>query len=87
MSIPASRDTQLKRSRLYPEIVHMPLDDANLCLDCDSLHTGEVCPVCASTYFMILSSVIGRLPQNTRFETLAPAQPYDTPLLRVIGKR
>lgn len=63
-SVPASRDTQVKRARLYPDIIGLALDDANVCLNCDTIHNGNFCPVCASTTFMALSSVIGRLPQN-----------------------
>lgn len=68
MSIPASRDTQLKRARLYPDVVRMPLDEARICLDCDTIHDGDSCPVCASDTFLALSAVIGRLPQNTQFQ-------------------
>lgn len=30
------------------EGVSIPLDRAYLCLDCDSIHVGGVCPECAS---------------------------------------
>lgn len=69
---PASRDTELKRARLYPEIIGLPLDDAKVCLNCDTIHNGEFCPVCASTTFMALSSVIGRMPQNSCIKREAP---------------
>jgi hypothetical protein len=68
MSIHVSKDTQLKRARLYPEVVRLPLDEARVCLNCDTIHTGDCCPVCASANYLILSSVIGRLPQNYRFQ-------------------
>jgi hypothetical protein len=75
MSIPASRDTQLKRERLYPDVIRLPLDDARVCLDCDMIHNGDSCPVCASATFLALSSVIGRLPQNVRFQERATHAP------------
>jgi hypothetical protein len=86
MSIPASRDTQLKRARLYPDVIHMSLDDARVCLDCDTIHTGDVCPVCASVYYMVLSSVIGRLPHNYLFQKQTTTEEAPgKPLLRVMG--
>jgi hypothetical protein len=72
MPIPAGRDTQLKRAKLYPDVVRVSLDDARLCLNCDIVHNGDSCPVCASATFLELSSVIGRLPQNVEFQ-LQPA--------------
>lgn len=75
MSIPASRDTQLKREKLYPDVIRLPLDDARVCLNCDTIHNGEFCPICASANFMELSSVLGRIPQNYRFQyDLGPVQ-------------
>lgn len=68
MSSSASRDTQVKRARLYPEVTRLPLEDANICVNCDTIHNGDVCPVCASTHLMPLASIIGRLPQNRCFE-------------------
>ena len=34
----------------------MQLRIARLCLDCEELHTGESCPVCASDRFIFLST-------------------------------
>lgn len=64
MSLAVSKDTQLKRARLYPEVVHLHLDEAKLCTNCDTIHTGCSCPTCASTYCLLLSSVIGRMSES-----------------------
>lgn len=66
MSLAVNKDTQLKRARLYPDVIHLPLDEANLCANCDTIHTGDRCPTCASTNHILLSSVIGRMPQTFR---------------------
>jgi hypothetical protein len=68
MSIAVSKDTQVKRARLYPDVICLPLDDARVCLNCDTIHSGNSCPVCASANFLVLSSVLGRLPQNSYFQ-------------------
>jgi hypothetical protein len=95
MSIPASRDTQLKRARLYPDVIRLPLDDARVCLDCDTVHNGDSCPVCASKTYLVLSSVIGRLPQ-TNFQERPSHAPVPElslvtsnprPLRSVVGNR
>lgn len=64
MSLAVSKDTQLKRARLYPDVIRLHLDEAKLCVNCDTIHTGSSCPSCASTNCFLLSSVIGRMPQN-----------------------
>ncbi|MBJ6724154.1 hypothetical protein [Geomesophilobacter sediminis] len=92
-SVPASRDTQLKRARLYPDIIGLALDDANVCLNCDTIHNGSFCPVCASTTFMALSSVIGRMPQNGYLKRAATsaqasaAEETGTPMKLCIANR
>lgn len=68
MTIAVTKDTLLKRARLYPDVVRLPLDDASVCLNCDTIHNGDSCPVCASATSLLLSSVIGRLPQNSQFQ-------------------
>jgi len=66
MSLAVSKDTQLKRARLYPAVIRLPLDEANLCVNCDTIHTGDNCPTCASRNYILLSSVIGRMSQTFR---------------------
>lgn len=68
MTIAVTKETLLKRARLYPDVIRLPLDDARVCLNCDTIHNGDTCPVCASATSLFLSSVIGRLPQNRYFE-------------------
>lgn len=64
MSLAISKETQLKRARLYPDVIRLHLDEAKLCVNCDTIHTGSSCPACASINSLLLSSVIGRMPQN-----------------------
>ena len=64
MSLAVSKDTLLKRARLYPDVIRVHLDEARLCVNCDTIHTGSSCPTCASDHFFLLSAVIGRMPQN-----------------------
>lgn len=68
MSLAVSKDTQLKRARLYPDVIRVHLDEAKLCVNCDTIHTGSSCPTCASDHFFLLSSIIGRMPQNLHFK-------------------
>lgn len=68
MNLAVSKDTQLKRARLYPAVIHLHLDEANLCVNCDTIHTGDNCPSCASRNHIMLSSVIGRMPQTFPFK-------------------
>lgn len=89
MNVSVSKDTQVKRARLYPDVIRLPLDEARVCLNCDTIHSGNSCPVCASANFLVLSSVIGRLPQNWSFQKEAPpvAQVPEKAVVRVIGGR
>jgi len=68
MSLAVSKDTELKRARLYPDVTRLPLDEAKVCLNCDTIHSGNCCPICASGNFIILASIIGRMPQNHGFD-------------------
>lgn len=79
MSLAVSKDTQLKRARLYPDIVRLHLDEAKLCANCDTIHTGSSCPTCASTNCFLLSSVIGRMSQSihvNKHNAFLQTQPY-----------
>lgn len=68
MSLAASKDTQLKRARLYPDVIRLHLDEARLCVNCDTIHTGTGCPMCTSTNWVLLSSVIGRMSQSLQMK-------------------
>ena len=69
MSLAVSKDTQVKRARLYPDVIHLHLDEAKLCANCDTLHTGTSCPTCTSTNCVLLSSIIGRMSQSLHMKT------------------
>lgn len=72
MSLGITKDTQIKRARLYPDVIHLHLDEANLCVNCDTIHTGVSCPTCASTHGIQLSSIVGRMSESLNFKkTLA----------------
>lgn len=64
MTLAVNKETLLKRARLYPDVIHLHLDDARLCVNCDTIHSGSCCPTCASTNCLALSSVIGRMSHN-----------------------
>lgn len=64
MALAISKETQIKRARLYPDVIRLHLDEAKLCANCDTIHTGSSCPTCASSNSLLLSSVIGRMPQD-----------------------
>uniref|UniRef100_C6E588 Uncharacterized protein n=1 Tax=Geobacter sp. (strain M21) TaxID=443144 RepID=C6E588_GEOSM len=64
MSLGVTKDTQIKRARLYPDVIHLHLDEANLCANCDTIHTGGSCPTCASTHGIALSSIVGRMSES-----------------------
>jgi hypothetical protein len=45
----------------YPMMQHIPLKNAYLCQDCNSVgNCAEQCPACASTVLMNLSGVLDR---------------------------
>lgn len=68
MSLAVNKDTQLKRARLYPDVIHLHLDEARLCVNCDTIHTGTDCPMCTSTNWVLLSTVIGRMSQSLQMK-------------------
>lgn len=79
MGLGITKDTQIKRARLYPDVIHLPLDEASLCVNCDTIHTGVCCPTCASTHGIQLSSVVGRMSESLQFKkTLASLNCGDT---------
>lgn len=49
----------VNKARLYPDVVKLHLTDAQLCVTCDTIHNGPECPVCSSTSFIDLRSVLG----------------------------
>jgi hypothetical protein len=51
----------LKPARLSP---HIPLEDAVLCLDCDSFHSSVVCPGCSSRAYIPASRYFRPLEGN-----------------------
>jgi hypothetical protein len=51
----------------------MNLSTARLCLDCDEVHDGQVCPVCASETFTFISRWIpAPEPRKTRASAPSP---------------
>jgi len=64
MSVMVTKDTQIKRARLYPDVIHLHLDEAKLCANCDTIHSGSSCPMCTSTHWFLLSSVMGRMSES-----------------------
>ena len=68
MSQGVTKDTQVKRARLYPDVVHLHLDEASLCANCDTIHSGDTCPTCASTHSIQLSSVVGRMSESLQLK-------------------
>lgn len=68
MSLAVSKDTLVKRARLYPDVIHLHLDEAKLCANCDTIHTGTSCPTCTSTNWFLLSSVMGRMSQSLQIK-------------------
>ena len=51
----------------------MNLSTARLCLDCDEVHDGQVCPVCASETFTFISRWIpAPEPRKTRPSAPSP---------------
>jgi len=50
----------------------MQLREARLCLDCEELHTGEICPVCASEVFAFVTRWV---PANERRSRPRPPAP------------
>ena len=54
----------------------MQLRVARLCLDCEELHTGDSCPICASERYAFLSMW---LPSEERRRWRRPAQPGTVP--------
>lgn len=68
MSLAVNKDTQLKRARLYPDVIHLHLDEARLCVNCDTIHTGTGCPICTSANWVLLSTVIGRMSQSLQMK-------------------
>lgn len=72
MGLGITKDTQIKRARLYPDVIHLHLDDANLCVNCDTIHSGDSCPTCASSHGIPLSSIVGRMSESLQVKkTLA----------------
>lgn len=89
MGLEISKETQIKRARLYPDVIRLHLDEARLCVNCDTIHTGDNCPVCASSHYVMLSSVIGRLPQNLplKKDSSTCGHPVNTVTLAGLNKR
>jgi hypothetical protein len=59
----------------------VPLNTARLCVNCEAVFRGELCPACASTSFMPLARWIDRdVPQSVQQTSLEPA-PYLRTLL------
>jgi hypothetical protein len=65
----------------------MQLRVARLCLDCEELHTGEICPICASERFAFLSTWLpvderrrwrrsSRTASDARAEPSTPARSF-----------
>jgi hypothetical protein len=52
----------------------MQLRDARLCLDCEELHSGERCPVCASDAFAFVTQWVPSFERKTR-PRRAPSSP------------
>jgi hypothetical protein len=61
----------------------MQLRVARLCLDCEELHAGESCPVCASDRFIFLSTW---LPSEERRRWGRQPPPVPAPTLHTVRR-
>lgn len=72
MGLGITKDTLIKRARLYPDVIHLHLDEAILCVNCDTIHSGGSCPTCASSHGIPLSTIVGRMSESLQVKkTLA----------------
>lgn len=44
--------------------MHIPLNIARLCLDCDTVHNENQCPICTSKQFLFLQYILGKLEDD-----------------------
>jgi hypothetical protein len=69
-------------ARRAVKVDRMQLRVARLCLDCEEIHTGQQCPLCASETFAYLSRWV---PSPERRSTPRKIEPRPLPARKVIG--
>lgn len=49
----------------YQEVFHIPVRQAKYCIDCETIHNGEVCPSCTSRVYLRIDRILSNVT-NTR---------------------